>query len=154
MTTSSGGKLSPEGTSTGRRLTRGYAVRHSLAGPSRSSSAHTAYRMTTQPNVVLKTQTSRGQPGSRGMPHGRDHREYRMPGLLATPLNSASATTRGVADLLHAVMCIAAGFVGGRIWQSPVDRVTSTHAYLFGHQYHRPEGRGLQQGSELLLVVH
>ena len=105
MTASSGGKPCPEGTSTGRRPTRGYTVRHSLAGPSRSPGARTAYRMITQPNVVLKTQTSRGQPGSR---HGRDHREYRTPGLLAAPWNSAGATTRGIADMLHAVMGIAA----------------------------------------------
>ena len=154
MTASSGRKPCPEGTSTSQRPTRGYTVRRSPAGPSRSPGARTAYRMTTQPNVVLKTQTSRGQPGSRGMPNGRDHREYRTPSLLAAPWNSAGTTTRGVADWQHAVMGIAAGCVGGRIRQSPVDRVTSAHAHLFEHQHHRPEGRGLQQGTELLLVVH
>ena len=94
------------------------------------------------------------QPWTAWVSHGRDHQEYRTPSLLAAPWNSAGATTRGVADLLHAVMGIAAEFVGGRIRQSPVDRVTSAHAHLFGHQHHRPEGRGLQQGTELFLVVH
>ena len=108
-----GGKPFPERTSTGRRPTQGCTVRHSLAGPSRSPGARTAYRMTTQPNVVRKTQTSLGQPGSRGMPHCRNHQECRTPGLLAAPLNSAGATMRGVVDLRHADMYIAAGFVGG-----------------------------------------
>ena len=150
MTASSGGKPCPERTSTGRRPTQGCTVRHSRAGPNRSPGARTAYRMTTQPNVVRKTQTSLGQPGSRGMPHCRDHQECRTPGLLAAPLNSAGATMRGGADLRHAVMYIVARFVGGRIQHSPADRATSAHAHLLGHQRHRPEGRGLQRGTELL----
>ena len=152
MTISSGGKPFPERTSTGRRLTQDCTVRHSLAGPSLSPSAYTACRMTTQPNVVLKTHTSFGQPGSRGMTHGRDYLECRTPGLLATPMNFAGDTIRVVADLLHAIVCIAAGFVGGRIHHSPATRVTSAHAHLLGHQRYRPEGHGLQQGTELYIT--
>ena len=62
MTASSGGKPLPERTSTGRQLTQdctveAFTVRAKLERCS-------ACRMTTQPNIALRTQTSLGQPGS------------------------------------------------------------------------------------------